>query len=189
METDDSLSPTERLVRKVLRAYPVPAWSPGQVTLWAEMLDDLEPVMLAYAVADWIKSRRERPTIADLRKGVAERQLGNAAGGRLFLPQDEAWGYVVRCFGTVGRYVEFPNEHPLVKAAVERLGWKSMCDSTNTEVTRAQFRGAYSALLERSIGEAASSQGAIDMPTALLPLDQQGRLHLADLRAQHETVQ
>lgn len=170
MATDETASPLERIVRKIVRAYPVPAWSPGQVSLWLEMLDDLDVLMLANAASDWIKTRSERPSIADLRKAVADRQLGNLSGAKLFLPPDEAWEFVDGCFGSVGQYREFPDTHPLVKQAVDRMGWISMCTSTNKDVLRGQFRHAYAPLLERSLAESAASRGASAAPSALADL-------------------
>lgn len=108
MGLDEGASPLELIVRKVTRAYPVPAWSSGQIALWLEMLADLDVVMLAQVAAEWIKARSERPTIADIRKRVADKQLGNAMGERLFMQQDEAWGYVYASISRVGRYRDSP---------------------------------------------------------------------------------
>ena len=169
---DEKLTPHERIVRQIMRAFPVPAWTQGQVDLWAEMLEDLDPITMARAAHEWISSRRERPAIADIRKAVAELQHQNLAGGKLFLPVDEAWAYVNRSFGTVGRYREFPDEHPLVKRAVDAMGWREMCASDNVDVVRGQFRKLYGELLARALAQSAASEGAI-MPTpssgAVLP--------------------
>lgn len=172
MAVDENATPLERVVRKVVRAYPVPAWSAGQVTLWLEMLEDLDVLFLAQVAGDWIRTKRERPTIADIRAGVADLQIGNANGAKLFLPVDEAWAYVRICFGTVGRYRDFPEEHPLIKQAVDAMGWREMCSSDNVDVVRGQFRKLYGELLARSIAQSAASDGAAAPPGSAAALEQ-----------------
>lgn len=174
MATDETISPLEQIVRRIVRAYPVPAWSTGQAALWLDELEDLDVGMLAQAARNWIRTKPERPSIADIRKAVADLQFGNLSGSKLFLPADEAWDFVDGCFNTVGQYRNFPNTHPLVKQAVDRMGWQSMCVSTNKDVLRGQFRHAYTALLERSLAESAASEGAASAPSAVAPaLEQQ----------------
>lgn len=155
------------IVGMIVIAYPVPSWEFETQKLWQRMLSDLDVSITTQVVEGWIRTRDERPSIAAIRRGVAERQLGNAAGAKLFLPPDEAWEYVQRCFGTVGQYAPFPDEHPLVKEAVERMGWISMCRSDNVDVLRGQFRHAYAPLLERSLAESAASEGAAAAPSAV----------------------
>lgn len=169
MATDETASPLEQIVRRIVRAYPVPAWSAGQASLWLEELADLDIGMLAQVARTWIRTKPDRPTIADIRKGVADLQLGNLTGSKLFLPPDEAWKFVDGCFGTVGQYREFPNTHPLVRQAVDRMGWISMCMSTNKDVLRGQFRHAYAPMLERALSESAASEGAASAPASLTP--------------------
>jgi len=165
------MSPVEaaELVAMVAATYPVPGWEPETMKIWRSMIADLDDGITAHVIDDWIKTHDQRPSIAAIRRAVADKQLGNIAGQKLFMPPDEAWEYVHRCFGIVGQYRDFPDEHPLVKEAVERMGWIGMCRSENLDVLRGQFRMAYTALLERSLGEAAASQGAASMPQSLLP--------------------
>lgn len=65
---------------------------------------------------------------------------------------DEAWERVRRAIRRYGYYREadglasLPQE---VRRAAECLGWQSLCDSTEPEVCRAQFRKAYEAIVER----------------------------------------
>ena len=166
----DETKPLNEIVKKLVRAYPVPAWTAERMLLWVEMLEDLDLLMLASVVRDWILTKREVPTIADIRKAVADKQLGNAAGGRLFLDHDEAWKFVSQCFGTVGRNQDFPDTHPLVKAAVDATGWVEMCNSENVDVLRGQFRKAYESVLARSLSESAASEGAAAAPSAVADL-------------------
>ena len=161
------------IVGMITIAYPVPAWEFETQKLWQRMLVDLDAKTATAVVEDWIRTRDERPTIATIRRGVADRQFVKADGTKLFLPPDEAWEYVQRCFGSVGRERPFPTEHPLVAEAVARIGWVAMCNSENLDVLRGQFRHAYTPLLERSLAESAASEGAAAAPSAVAPMLEQ----------------
>lgn len=163
------MNPVEaaEIVGMITIAYPVPAWEFETQKLWQRMLSDLDVAMTTEVIEHWIRTCDERPTIAAIRRGVADRQFVTRDGAKLFLPPDEAWDFVDGCFGTVGQYREFPDTHPLVKQAVERMGWVSMCASTNKDVLRGQFRHAYTPLLERSLAESAASEGASTAPAAV----------------------
>ena len=131
----------ELIVAKLVEAYPVPAWTPGGVSLYVEMLLDLDRDICARAVRDLIATDPKRPSIAGIRRGVAEAAaLADPRAG--YLSPDEAWGVVQEAFGVIGR--------------------------------EAQFRLAYTALLERSLKRVASSPGAIQLP--IMPDPKQSRL-------------
>jgi hypothetical protein len=145
--------------------WPVPAWTDDAIVLWAEMIHDLELAPASEVVKRLMQSQAERPSVAQIRREVAKLQ----AGPSTFLPPDEAWAYVSQCFGTVGQYREFPDDYPLVKKAVDGIDWRDMCQSESIDVIRGQFRMAYSALLERSVVETATSAGALALPGASVP--------------------
>lgn len=154
-----------KLVAMIAATYPTPGWEPATLKVYRDKLVDLDEAAAVAAVDAWIATHDERPTIAAIRREVAK--LMQPAG--MFLPPDEAWEYVRSCFGTVGQYREFPDVHPLVKKAVDGMGWQEMCRSENVDVMRGQFRMAYTALLERSVAETAASAGAAALPTAAVP--------------------
>lgn len=133
--------------------------------VYASKIVDLDETATTRVIDDWISAHDERPSIAAIRREVAKAQQPKG----LFMPPDEAWAYVSQCFGTVGQYREFPDLHPLVKRAVDGIGWQEMCRSDNIDVIRGQFRMAYQALLERSVVETATSEGAAMLPTAAVP--------------------
>jgi hypothetical protein len=157
-----------KIVILLVATFPTPSWEKQTMQVCREMLVDLDAAATTQVVRDWIKTHDERPTIAAIRREVGKLQA--AASGASFLPADEAWSYVMRCFGSVGQYREFPAEHPLVKKAVDGIGWPEMCRSDNIEVLRGQFRMAYTALLERSITEVAASEGAAMLPAPVRAL-------------------
>lgn len=148
------------IVARLVEAYPVPAWTDAAADLWVEMISDLDRDVTAKVVWDLIATRTHRPAIADIRGGVASA----SADDLVYLPPDEAWGVVQKAIGSVGRYHEFPTTYPLVAHAVNMIGWESICDSVSIEITRAQFRSAYTALLERAKTRAAVSPGATAAP-------------------------
>lgn len=156
-----------KIVAMITTMWPVPAWTEDAVVLWAELLQDLDRDATARVVKQLMQTSADRPSVAQIRREVAKEQA--ASVGETFLPPDEAWAYVMRCFGSVGQYREFPADHALVKKAVDGIGWQEMCRSENLDVIRGQFRMAYTALLERSITEVAASEGAALLPQILRP--------------------
>jgi hypothetical protein len=59
---------------------------------------------------------------------------------------EEAWALVRRALSEFGYYREaagLASLPGLVRRAAELLGWQSMCDSTEPEILRAQFRKVY----------------------------------------------
>lgn len=160
-----------KLVAILASWYDTPAWTEERFAIFEEKILDLDFAMTTKAVDDWLKKHSDRrPGITEIREAVAAMQLGNAAGERLFLDHDEAWKFVSQCFGTVGRNREFPDTHPLVKAAVDATGWVEMCNSENVDVLRGQFRKAYESVLARSLSESAASEGAAAAPSAVADL-------------------
>lgn len=157
-----------KLVAILASWYDTPAWTEERFAIFEEKILDLDFSLTTRAVDDWLKKHSNvRPGITELREAVASLQLGNAAGERLFLDHDEAWRYVRECFGTVGHVRDFPDKHPLVKAAVDSMGWIEMCRSENVDVLRGQFRKAYESVLARSLSESAASEGAAAVPTSV----------------------
>lgn len=157
-----------KLVAILASWYDTPAWTEEKFAIFEEKILDLDFALTTKAVDDWLKKHSDvRPGITELREAVAQMQLGNAAGGRLFLDHDEAWAFVWQCFQRVGQYRPFPDTHPLVKAAVDAMGWVEMCKSENIDVMRGQFRKAYESVLARSLSESAASEGAAAVPTSV----------------------
>lgn len=87
------------------------------------------------------------PQVGTLRKLAAEAMTPTAC-----VPAVEAWGIVRRAIRTWG-YARgedaLASLPPVVRRAVECLGWRELCDATNTEVVRAQFERNYATLLQR----------------------------------------
>lgn len=129
----------DRLIAVLVAAYPVPAWPEETVILFATDIEDLDYDACSVAMRTWRMTRRDRPTIFDIRDAT-RRQL-DAAGQRPHeVDGDEAWGYVVEQRSVTGRYRPFPaDRYPEVARVVARMGWETLCDSDNPEADRAHF--------------------------------------------------
>lgn len=87
------------------------------------------------------------PSVAVLRRLAIETASGGPA-----LTAAEAWGVVRRamvCFSYMRGQEAIASMPPLVGIAVDAIGWRQMCDSTDTERSFAQFRDAYQQLAQR----------------------------------------
>lgn len=167
------MRPTEaaKLVGLLAAAFPVPAWDDESQDLFRRMIEDLDYAQTQAATLRWIRSSRERPTIADIRGAVAaEMQRTAAIPGEL--DPDEAWGFVVKCFTTVGRYRTFPHTHQRVAETVERMGWETLCASDNQEADRAHFLQLYKTAAARAKQERLSAP-ALALPGDAKQLEQQ----------------
>jgi hypothetical protein len=167
-----------QVVVMLVEAFPTPAWTKQQIQLFARMIEDLDADVAQQAAVEWIQIGEERPTIAAIRRFAARHAAAAQGGG--YLEPDEAWGFVDECFARVGRYQPFPGTHPLVKHAVDSIGWTRICEAHNVEVVRAQFRQVYAALLKRSTEKIQTTKGAKQLP----PLERPGAkvFELADYR-------
>lgn len=110
------------------------------VSLWYEMLQDLESSTLTAALRKWASTEKWPPTIADLRALCTEVSAGA-------LPDwGEAWAEVTKAvhrYGWSRPQEAFDSMSPTAKAAAERLGWQQICESENPDTLRAQFRQVY----------------------------------------------
>lgn len=143
-------------------AYAVPSWEPETLRLYANALDDLDGEALKAAALVWIRTRRERPSVAEIRELVAEQQA--ETGGTPYLSPSDAWAWVERCVARIGSYGEFPPDHPLVADVVHAMGWRTLCMSDNAAADRAHFLKLYTDRLARAKRQAAAADGARPLP-------------------------
>lgn len=124
------------------------AWTLETQELFARMIEDLPAAESRQAARGWLLSATTRPSIAEFRAAV-RRELESAGEISGELDADQAWGVVVAAFASVGRYRAFPADHATVKRVVDRMGWETLCDSTNPEADRAHFLRLYAAEVDR----------------------------------------
>jgi hypothetical protein len=133
------------------------------VDAWASMLVDVTAEEGAAALRAHIATSPHWPKVADIRNRVAEVRCPSANPA-------EAWGEVYRAIGRCGRDREPQWSTPAVKAAVDAIGWRAICDSNTDDVNtlRAQFErfllaGVRASQREANVGalEAVRSAGAL----------------------------
>ena len=99
------LTPAQEAMSLIVAAFPVPSWEPETLRLYADRLADLPAAAVKAAVLEWIDTRTERPTIAELRGaavGMANRlrmerrrQLRQHADPDDDVPVDRATGHAL----------------------------------------------------------------------------------------------
>lgn len=108
--------------------------------LWAAVLGDLDHDATKAALLRHIATSEFFPTVAELRRIVAESTVGRRRSGL------DAWGDVKAAISRDGRYRTPRFADPLVARAVDAIGWVAICDSEDEMVERAHFARAYDAM-------------------------------------------
>src|SRR5574338_681057 len=121
----------------------------GLVTAWHVMLADLDQVDVLIAARDHAASSRHWPHVSQIRERAAKRAVRAPAA-------ELAWGEVWRKAATHGLASVPAFSHPLIAAAVEDVGWRSICMATddNVGVVRAHFYRTFEAHQERAVTDA-----------------------------------
>ena len=131
-------------------AYPNFVFADNTITVYGEMLADLDPYLLEQAAKAHLVTGKFFPTIAELRErvaGLVERACKTPGGA-------EAWGEVtdkIRTYGNTlygGNVPEFSS--PIVTKVVGYFGWNELCLSENSVADRARFLQAYEVELNRA---------------------------------------
>ncbi len=132
-------------------AFPNMQVNEVMVDLWHELLGDIDFNLAKAAVKKILLESPYPPTIADIRKQVAEittpKQIDPA----------EAWGEVERAIRYYGSYREeeaLASMSPAVARVVKYIGWREICLSEEPGVLRGQFLKMYQQLQERERKEA-----------------------------------
>lgn len=127
-------------------------------SVWFDALGDISREDAADAIAVHRAASKWPPTIADLRRIVAERAAPARRSGA------EAWGDVQAAIQRWGadRVPRFSD--PLVRACVISLGWRHLCLSTSPAADRARFCEAYDAM-----DRASAAQAVLPAPLRRLP--------------------
>lgn len=137
------------MVAMLAAAYPAANMTEQTPDVYAEMLRDLDADAAMRAARRLISTSKWLPTIAEIRQAVAEDGAGGVNRAEL------AWSDVLKAISQFGIYRTPEFDDPLVRVAVAAIGWQSICNSTNADTVRAQFRMAYKAAVAR-LGEVGS---------------------------------
>jgi hypothetical protein len=118
------------------------------VEVYYQLLQDL-PAAAFKAAAIQALAESQYPTFPPV--GVLRRIAVELCSDNVPLPV-EAWGQVrsaIVRYGYNGWLRAKKELHPLAATAAECIGWRSLCDSTEPEISRAQFVKAYESLAAR----------------------------------------
>jgi len=149
------LKPSElsKIMTLLKCSYPRQEIGEGTLTVYTDMLADLDPGHVAEAVKRHISTSPYFPTIAEIRSSVAEKTCAAPTAAA-------AWAEVQHQIAAVGRYRTPAFSHPAIIAAVEGLGgFQSLCGSEQAQTDRAHFLRMYSETRARSV-ECANLPGA-----------------------------
>lgn len=116
--------------------------------VYYDLLGDLPLDVLRLAVKRVVLEHRWAtfPTVAEFRAAASEAMCGRE------LTAGEAMALVRRAvsvFSFQREAAALASLPPLVAQAVDALGWRTICDSTEPEIWGAQFRKAYETLVAR----------------------------------------
>lgn len=147
----------KQLVAVVIGAFPNARVTPATPGAYENAIRDLEYAHASAAIARLLATAKFMPAIAEIREAAVEVACGGDQRSGA-----EAWGDVVRAVGTFGinRIPTFAD--PLVWSAVEAIGWRTICNSDETDpAPRAKFADAYNRLARSARRTAAMSRGAM----------------------------
>jgi hypothetical protein len=142
-----------QLVGMIASAYP--QWKPSQetVAVYVELLHDLDAKEAQNALRSLLMANEYPPAVATIRKKVLELQDG------LPLTKSEAWELVMLKVRKEGTYGSPKFEDPVVQEVVRAIGFREICQSTNTDTIRAQFFRLYDEQSTKRIDEKLSAVG------------------------------
>lgn len=134
---------TLKILSLIKTAYP--RFSEGVDTkhmanLWHEMLSDLNYEQTQQALKRWIVTERWSPSIADIRKMVAEANSDTVGDWT------EGWNQVTSAIRKYGYYDEgkaLDSMDKITRDCVKAIGWMNLCQSTEIGVERGHFRTMY----------------------------------------------
>lgn len=113
----------------------------NSMSVWYEMLKDLEYAACSDALKMHLQSSVYPPTIADIRR--------NATAAATPQKWADAWKEVLHSITRFGSYREgeaLRSLSPLTRRVVQGIGYRNICMSENPDVVRGQFRSAYEQL-------------------------------------------
>lgn len=128
--------------------YPKESILPNKeaMELWFRELQDIPYPVAEAALRKWVATEKWSPTIAEIRATAA-----NVSNGRL--PDwGEGWMSVQKAFSRFGRDRKaeaLASFDPITRKTVEYLGWVNLCNSTNSEMDRANFRQCFETVAKR----------------------------------------
>lgn len=139
------------LVGMIASAYP--SWKPTQetVAVYVELLVDLEVKEAQKALRSLLMASEFPPSVATIRKKVLEDR------NELPLTKSDAWQLVMAEVRNKGIYERPTFTDQIVSQVVQSIGYREICQSTNTDTIRAQFFRLYEEQAQKHLEEKLSS--------------------------------
>lgn len=151
------MNPTE--TAKILAicsvAYPMYPVQKDTVAIYHELLQDLSEHDVRVAVNDLLITSDRWPSIAAIRRKVADNAQALAPG------RASAWGEVRKAAHEIGRHYRPKWSHEAIGRAVEIIGWWEICQSDNPEAMRSQFWKVYEEITSAMDSETLTTPGRI----------------------------
>lgn len=138
-----------KLLAIIAAAYPnMKEVNEVQINIWYDCLKDIDVKVALTAIKKHILESTFPPSIADIRKQVAEITMPETAK----LDGTTAWGEVLKAIKEYGYYREeeaLANMSPMTAKVVKYMGWREICLSEQPDVIRGQFLKMYEILSNR----------------------------------------
>ena len=150
MATDKDVT---RIIGVMVHAFPKYEISQETMKMYIRMLSDIPCDALEAAAKQIIADNKFFPMIAELRETARRLMIGSQNIPSAFEAWENALEQIRRC-GDYYRYTICEHEpeykHPLVKRAVEIMGYRNLMESDNPVADRAHFFKVYESLLSRA---------------------------------------
>ena len=152
-------SEAQKLVAVLKAAYPRQPIPPETTRLYAAQLVDLPADAVERAVRDLIASSPYFPTLADIRRRVAELQLGAPSAWQAWEEVEQQCRAASHHGGGVWEPYRPRWSHPLVERVVKLMGgfWQ-LYESERLSVERAQFLRLYEQARSEAVQTAAQGR-------------------------------
>lgn len=110
------------------------------ISVWYEMLKDLDYSVCLTAVSNFAKNSKYMPTIADIREACSKE------AEVLIKPYNEAWEdvlRVVRKYGNRGAKEAMEELDPITRKVVKCIGFYEICTTSSIASLRREFKDIY----------------------------------------------
>ncbi|MDI6617872.1 MAG: replicative helicase loader/inhibitor [Clostridiales bacterium] len=128
-------------------AFPNMQISDATVSLWYELLGDIDFIIAQAAIKKLLLESPYPPAIADVRKQITEIMAPKNG-----LEPAQAWGEVISAVQHFGFYREeeaIKSLNPTVAKVVKYMSWREICLSEEPGVVRGQFLKMYEQVRKR----------------------------------------
>jgi hypothetical protein len=127
-------------------AWPHYELKKESIDVYARILVDVPADKLELAAKHLMATSTFFPSISEWRKAAFDIMINKPSIPSAF----EAWEIVLKEIEKTGSYREPHFDHPIVKRAVDCMGWSNLCLSEQLEYDRAHFFKIYDSLLSRA---------------------------------------